>query len=891
MEVTLRREREELVELYGEDMLSQQIELEERMVVLGRDQIRKQIAKAREHGNESGTNYGQALIARGIDNIAAAIGRFIEKAKQGAGRRHIAVKYLEQVESDVAAYIALRLVVDSLTGKNQVVQSIAVKIGKRIEDEVRFAQFKDTDARMYNRALQKAQKGTSYHRKKATMAGYERRFGEEEWKPWPEQDCLHIGTALLDMVMQTGLVAIGDKISSRRDTVKVIEPCEQVVEWVERENSKAEMLHPQNMPMVVKPLPWTDPFNGGYLTQDAQGRNALVKSNNSNYLTELADHADQMPMVFDAVNALQETKWAINKRVHGVLEQLWELDLPLGKIPEREDIGHCPCPSCGQVLVLPKTNTRGGVEHDCFVDEEVLREWKREAYKRHNKNISTRSKRLHLAKTLRIARLYGEYEAIYFPYQLDFRGRIYAIPSFNPQGNDVTKGLLHFSEGKAINDGVAAGWLAIHGANVYGYDKASLEDRIQWVEDHEEDIYACAAEPLVNRFWCDADKPFQFLAFCFEWAGFMEQGYGYVSHLPVALDGSCSGIQHFSAMLLDREGGKAVNLLPQETPADIYQRVCDRVISKLKKDADQLSSTIAYAIAEDSSSSSEGEEEKAYANSYSYSAAAIFAQGEQGEEWSEALMAAGWLTLQPDRKTTKRQVMTLPYGSTLFSCREYTNEWYCERINANWTNPFPEHVSFKATNYLSGLIWDSITEVVVGARKAMDWLQKCAKVVAAEELPVYWTTPVGFRVMQQYRNTTSRRVKTKLGEAIVKLSLSEETKTIDKRRMQNAISPNFVHSMDATHLIMSVGYALMNGINSFAMIHDSFGCHAADTNMLSACLRQAFVDLYTDMDVLDDFRQQIERQVDEADIKKIPALPAKGDLDLEQVRESDFFFA
>jgi DNA-directed RNA polymerase len=192
---------------------------------------------------------------------------------------------------------------------------------------------------------------------------------------------------------------------------------------------------------------------------------------------------------------------------------------------------------------------------------------------------------------------------------------------------------------------------------------------------------------------------------------------------------------------------------------------------------------------------------------------------------------------------------------------------------------------------MSALIWDAIGEVVVAARAAMDWLQKCAKVVAAEQLPVYWTTPTGFRVMQVYKNHKARRVKTKLGESVVRLTLASEQDTIDRRRMTNAISPNFVHSMDATHLVMSVCYAEDNGINSFAMIHDSFGTHAADTDMLAACLREAFVNLYSELDVIEDFREQIIRQVDEADEKQVPSIPAKGDLDIQEVRSSDFFFA
>lgn len=883
METTLRRDEDTLIEAYGSELLAAEVELEERMVVLGRDQIRKQIARARETGNESGTSYGKALISTSIDTVSAAVTRFIEKAKTGgAGRRHIAVKYLEQVEPDVAAFIALRLVIDSLTGKQLALQTVAVSVGKRIEDEARFARFAETNAQAYNKALKRVKTASQYHRKKASMSGYDRRFTEEEWVSWGEQDCLHIGSVMIDIILQTGLVEVGEKITTRRDTLKVLMPSARLSQWIEGECRKSELLHPTYMPMVVPPLQWTDPHNGGYLTADAQGRNALVKTGNMNYLQELAD--SDMPAVYDAVNALQNTRWSINRRILSVISDLWDRDLPIGKLPEREDIAWCPCPKCHQPVPLPKLHTRDSNEHSCFEDEDTLREWKRQAYELHSANVSSRSKRLHLAKTLRIADTYAEFEAIYFPYQLDFRGRIYAIPSFNPQGNDVTKGLLHFADGKAIEDGVAAGWLAIHGANVYGFDKASLEDRIGWVEENADAIYACAADPVVNRFWCEADKPFQFLAFCFEWAGFMDHGYGYVSHLPVALDGSCSGIQHFSAMLRDEEGGRAVNLLPADKPEDIYQRVCDRVVAKLHQRADQLSSTIAQAIAKPHTEQSEE------SNNYSYNTEAI-AEIATASEWSEELLAAWWVMLKPNRKTTKRQVMTLPYGATQYSCREYTEEWYREVTNANPHMSFPKEIEFKALNMLSALIWESITEVVKGARLAMGWLQKCAKVVAAEELPVYWKTPVGFRVMQSYKNYNSRRVKTKLGDAVVKLTLQEEKNTIDKRRMQNAISPNFVHSMDATHLIMSVSYAYGNGIEHFAMIHDSFGCHAADTNKLAACLREAFIDLYTDIDMLEDFREQIVRQVSEDDAKNIPPVPAKGTLALEEVRDSDFFFA
>jgi DNA-directed RNA polymerase len=45
----------------------------------------------------------------------------------------------------------------------------------------------------------------------------------------------------------------------------------------------------------------------------------------------------------------------------------------------------------------------------------------------------------------------------------------------------------------------------------------------------------------------------------------------YVSHLPVHMDGSCNGLQHYAALGRDEAGGRAVNLLPSNTPQDVYK--------------------------------------------------------------------------------------------------------------------------------------------------------------------------------------------------------------------------------------------------------------------------------------------------------------------------------
>ena len=82
------------------------------------------------------------------------------------------------------------------------------------------------------------------------------------------------------------------------------------------------------------------------------------------------------------------------------------------------------------------------------------------------------------------------------PHNVDFRGRAYPIPPhLNHIGNDLSRGLLKFAESKELGER-GLRWLKIHLANLYGYDKASFDERVQFVHDHLEDIYDSATKPL-----------------------------------------------------------------------------------------------------------------------------------------------------------------------------------------------------------------------------------------------------------------------------------------------------------------------------------------------------------------------------------------------------------
>jgi len=195
-----------------------------------------------------------------------------------------------------------------------------------------------------------------------------------------------------------------------------------------------------------------------------------------------------------------------------------------------------------------------------------------------------------------------------------------------------------------------------------------------------------------------------------------------------------------------------------------------------------------------------------------------------------------------------------------------------------------------AAGYLAGVLWDCIGEVVIAARQAMDWLRDAAKVASASDHPISWNTCAGFPVLQEYKEPTGRIIDMHIGGRRVQLTLSSDSDKLDRRRQALGISPNFIHSQDASHLMLTVNVARHNGIAGFAMIHDSYGTHAGRCDTLAASLRQAFVNQYSG-DVLGDFKRELEAQLPPEVAAELPPLPPMGTLDLQLVLSSEYFFA
>jgi DNA-directed RNA polymerase len=67
-------------------------------------------------------------------------------------------------------------------------------------------------------------------------------------------------------------------------------------------------------------------------------------------------------------------------------------------------------------------------------------------------------------------------------------------------GADLSRGILNFAEGKKLGQ-TGLKWLKIHTANLIGFDKARLPDKIEAIEKNLPMLKAIAENPKKNQQW------------------------------------------------------------------------------------------------------------------------------------------------------------------------------------------------------------------------------------------------------------------------------------------------------------------------------------------------------------------------------------------------------
>lgn len=882
-----------------DSLLAKQQQLEDNCLAEGAARFRRQLQQAQEKGAASRVGAAHRLMKDAIDPMSKAVQAMIDDANAPGrkGRKHVAVKWCQMTGADVVAYITAKQLLDNHNantnspGKSRpTVRASATAICDLITDELKYRRFRERAKGLFEYRL-RSFNTTSYAHMARSLDGTLRHAicadCRANGKEHMGRACEHLDMSDLEMTqnvsMQVGyklielfrlttslieIETVNQIIGRRLKTNQYTKLTQETVEWMDARNAKLEWQWPVNLPMVVPPLPWSQGERGGYRFA-MRGKHALVRVGSKETLR--AVDATPMPQVYEAVNRIQETAWKINPHVLALVEEIARRGGAMAGVPALRPVDEPRKPpeieEFESILKANRYAKQRGEQKVPLSDEvqaykDEWTEWRGKAHEAKELNHMRKVRGADFLKVLSTALAVKDENAIWFPCNLDFRGRVYPIVNYlSPQGDDLSKALLTFAEGRALGpDG--ADWLATHGANCLGdtpsgikLSKSSISERVTWVVTNTLDIEAVVEDPFApeNEWWTQADDPLQFYAFCVEWAAYVKlarlgKGDEYVCSLPCAMDGTCNGLQHFAALLLDSEGAEAVNVVPTPRPQDIYQRIADAVLSRLQKAAAK-------------------------------------------EDLAALWLKSGLVT----RKFLKRPTMTFPYGSKKYGFREQ----FIELVQADDTWPTVKdlfmvgsrNLARQACGYLAELTWQALEECVHGAFHGMAWLQKAARQVAAEGKCVSWTVPgTGFPVRQSYVHIErSRSVATVLAGKLIRPSSFNPTDRPNRVKQANAVAPNFVHSLDAASLMMTVALSSREGVESFGMVHDSYATLPADCATLARCTREAFYTLYTQYNVLEHFAEQVKLLMKEPE--EFPELPAKGTLDLGLVLVSEYFFS
>lgn len=451
----------------------------------------------------------------------------------------------------------------------------------------------------------------------------------------------------------------------------------------------------------------------------------------------------------------------------------------------------------------------------------------------------------------------------------DYRGRVYyAEPFLEFQGSDISRSLFLFNECKQVGaDG--AFWLYVHAATCYNesytvdqlrglkwtttnyvqylkkegldtisVDKMTIQDRYNWSMSN---LYRfISQEDTTISLRPEAEKPYAFLAACYEIRSYQMDPESFLSGLPIPIDGSNNGWQHLAAMSKDKHAGALVSLTPSEIQNDFYVAVAKDLVRLMP-------------------------------------------------DWFDDRK----IPMKHIRKgIAKRGSMTRAYsaGKTRIAKNMY-DDCHVEGFTVKY------NISEDDCDHLAGNLIKAINQVCAGPLRTAKYLQKIAEhELNAGRKTLEWTTPSGFPVVykanlqheRKQRGTIRGITGNKDGRImhVVRVDVLNKTtgeKVPCRRSFASGISPNFVHSMDAAHMANTIN--AFGG--TFAAVHDSFATHACDVRLLQEVTKMTFIAQYDVENFFDFMQDQLMLHKDTFEMEQ----PALGRLDIKEVMNSEYFFS
>jgi DNA-directed RNA polymerase len=681
--------------------------------------LRERTRNAEERCYASSTVYGSAFINQGLGLIADEITSKLKKIAVGCATEYAQdVKAIENCDPAVLALITAKGVIDIL-GKRRMehltYQAATVHIGTLVYHQVMLDQFCNKNPELFNKTRIHIHDHKGYSYKVQRYRAVMRRHEIEPLK-WPISTRHRVGGWLLDrLATSTGWVTTRTVFRAPGNSPTYLTYQSSFLEARMALIERAEAFAGCMWPMLCEPNDWTGDFKGGYLTNELRKLTKLVRTRDFRGCT-LIQNSKALVML----NLLQKVPYRINDRVLQLANFCMEHRNTVGKFRADEPTPPPPKPEPWETA---------------SEDDKVSYRRMRTEIEDQNSALAQRNYRT--TEALYVANKYKG-ETFWIPWSFDFRGRVYPIPtSLSPQGTDFDKSLIYFEEEGPVNEW----WLAFQVATTYGLDKATMNERIQWVNENHEFLSHLATDPegTISE-WSKVEEPWCFIAAVLEFHQCVITKTKKTSGLPVSVDATCSGLQHLSALALDRTAAEMVNVVPTDKPSDGYRIVAEKAREILPE---HLHSHIT-------------------------------------------------------RKVTKRTVMCTPYGVTLNSARDYIRQ----ELKGIELEKGELQVIVKAIyQYAVRQVFDGpcrsmeFIQKIAGERikagaTSLDW-------ITPSGFPVYQE----YRRNEAERINT-KLLGQRLLTSLIK---DWKDRKIDLKKAKTAASPNLIHSLDAAllHLVFT----------------------------------------------------------------------------------------
>lgn len=834
--------------LMGGTGLAFQRQLEVRMLEEGEARYREQAAETIRRGDGASLRAGERLVNLWLDGLRARVTTDKADFRKGVQRRPLGEigSFWAKLPAEVIATIALRQVVSACLRDphGPTVTSVSWAIGRAIFAEV-------------NARLMRRERGAGYLKDgemgppgPVTLSSiFRRRYKRAnphllQWwvkkqtdaAQWERAACVLMGSELIRHLIEVAKVpleggGVADGIIEVKDfrprkpgrrakphKYHLIRLTPASMEAVRDAHRIRGLQRPRFRPMIVAPMPWQTKaengeryVEGGYLTI----RTSLVSKMHPAQRRRI--HAADLTREFEAFDAAQATPLRVNRWLLGVVREIWASGGNLGGLPPTENPDRPePLPDGADEKARRRQSKKLEAWHRRCIELEGLRKSFHEAA-----DDAAWMDRLRDAG----------HESFWWPLQDDYRGRVYPLaPHLSYPGNDFRRGMLELAWSVPANNERALWWLKVNAASLYGQDKLSFDERVEWADDHMEKMVACARDPMMEDFWLFADKgdaPFRFLAACKA----LEDPEA-AAHAPVQADGTCNVLQHYAGMTRDPEIARLVNLCGSSTderPNDAYRVVVQPVGEIVARDA----------------------------------AAGI----------AEAIALAGLID---------RDLLKQPFMTTFYSVTEAGMEGQLERKLKK--RGMDERLAADCARYLKKIVPQAMSRSFAPALRVLDYYKAGAKLIAQTGRPVEWLSPIGFPVLLPYFAMTGSRVKTAFGN--LRLRTPDEMNGVNVERQIRATAPGHVHTLDQTHAKLSCLAASRKGI-ALTPVHDCYASHAATMDQAIGIVLSEYVALH-EVDQLGLLHAQWCALYPDI---KFPEPPARGSWNVNEALVSQYAFS